>query len=64
VRLEIFDIAGRRVYRTDLGSVAAGTRKVTWDGTDNSGRGVAAGSYVARLTAGPTTSSLRFVIVK
>jgi hypothetical protein len=38
---------------------------VTWDGTDASGRGVASGTYFARLrTSGWTTGTVRLVLVE
>jgi hypothetical protein len=60
--LTLFDAAGRvvRVYR--FVAYAGGNGSVVWDGRDESGRSVAAGVYVARLTAGGRgTSQLRFV---
>jgi hypothetical protein len=48
-RLEILDVAGRRVRALWDGPLAAGRHDVTWDGTDASGRRVPAGVYLARL---------------
>lgn len=45
-RLDIFDVTGRHV--ADLGPLAAGGRTARWDGTDRSGRPVAAGVYFLR----------------
>jgi len=49
VELEIFDMLGRRVRTLVEGDHAAGAHSAQWDGTDASGRPVAAGSYIYRL---------------
>ncbi len=55
VDLEIFDLAGHRVRVLRAGQVyAAGDYRVVWQGRDDQGRGVAAGEYFVRLTAGGT----------
>jgi hypothetical protein len=55
-RLDIIDAAGRRVRTLADEERSAGSHRVTWDGRDDAGRGVASGSYFARLeTAGMTT---------
>lgn len=64
VQLEIYDLAGRRIYERNLGVVAAGPGEFVWGGTDNAGRGVSAGSYVVRLVTGTTSDTSRLVIVK
>ncbi len=49
VRLDVFDARGRRV-RTLLDAPAdPGVHRVTWDGRDDTGSGVAGGVYLARL---------------
>ncbi len=50
VTLDVFDLAGRRVSRLLSRSVAAGRTQIDWDGA-NGRRRLAAGVYVARLTA-------------
>ena len=49
VRLELFDARGRRVRLLDAGSRAAGEHAVSWNGTDDAGRRLAAGAYLVRL---------------
>lgn len=51
-RLEIFDVAGRRVATPFLGAVAAGARTITWDLRSDEERRVSPGVYFARLSAG------------
>jgi hypothetical protein len=52
VRLEIFDVAGRRVRSLVQASQDAGRHEVTWDRRDGAGQSVARGIYVVRLVAG------------
>ncbi len=52
VRLEIFDVAGRRVTTLVNEQTPGGRHVVTWDGRDNRGRTQASGAYFYRLTAG------------
>lgn len=51
VRLEIFDIRGRKVREILRIEQAAGTHAMVWDRRDNQGQPVAGGTYLARLTA-------------
>lgn len=63
VRLEVFDIRGRRVNTLLDGPVEAGQHSVTWRGRDRSGTGVAAGTYLLRLLADGKVSSTRVMLV-
>jgi glucose/arabinose dehydrogenase len=51
VRLEIFDIMGRRVVALLADFLPAGSHRATWDGRDDKGHPVASGVYVYRLQA-------------
>lgn len=51
-RLRIIDAAGQVVRVLADESLAAGRHVRTWDGRDESGRGMASGVYLAELTAG------------
>lgn len=61
--LQIFDAAGRRVRDLDCTGRAG---RVSWDGRDEAGRRVPAGTYFARLTGvpGATEASLRLVRIE
>lgn len=48
-RIEILDVAGRRVAGRDAGVNPAGAHAVAWDGRDDAGGRLAAGVYFARL---------------
>jgi hypothetical protein len=52
VELAVFGIDGRRVRTLEHGRQSAGVHRVTWDGTDDRGRSVAAGVYYTRLAVG------------
>jgi flagellar hook assembly protein FlgD len=59
VRLAIYDVAGRLVRQVERGVREAGSRSVTWDGTDGNGRRAGAGMYFARLSIGTTHAVAR-----
>ena len=52
VRLGIFDVQGQKVKTLADGDVGPGVYQVEWDGTDASGKPVATGVYIVRLTEG------------
>ena len=60
-RVELFDVQGRRVRARFDGSLDAGDHALTWDGRDDRGAPVAAGIYLARLSAGGASSVARVV---
>lgn len=63
--LDLFDASGRRIRSFDLGNRRPGQGSVTWDGTDARRRGVASGTYFARLrTSGRTIGTVRLVLVE
>jgi hypothetical protein len=49
VKLEIYDVAGRRVRAIANGDEATGEHDIAWDQRDDSGRVVSAGLYFARM---------------
>lgn len=49
VRVEIFDVRGRRLALIDEGDYAAGTHTLRWNGRDAKGQGLPSGVYLARL---------------
>ncbi len=51
VRLEVFDLRGRRVRTLVDGSLSAGGHDAVWNGADESGRPLPSGTYVYRLSA-------------
>jgi len=61
VRLEIFDLAGRRVRSLASGVLPAGEVTREWDGRDDRGHGVRSGVYFVRLTTPAHTFTTRLV---
>ncbi len=49
VRLDVYDLAGRRVRTLVNGRQEAGPQRVVWDGRDDAGRPGATGVYLVRL---------------
>jgi len=63
-KLEIFDVAGRRLNTLLDGEMPPGVYRVLWDGRDGSGRPLASGIYIYRLTYGPYRATKRMVYIK
>jgi len=64
VRLELFDLAGRRVRTLAEGSRPAGTHVEAWDGRNERGTSVGAGIYFLRLVTPASTHHARVVVVR
>jgi len=65
VRLEFFDVGGRRVRRLLDGEAPAGESRIAWDGRDDQGAPVAPGLYLARLErANRAAQSVRLLRLK
>ena len=63
VRLEVFDLLGRRIATPHDGIARAGRHTLTWDGTATGGARVQAGLYVCRLEAGVDRAERKLLIV-
>jgi hypothetical protein len=64
VTLAVFDLAGRRVRTLESGQRLAGRQTVRWDGRDDLGNRVAAGSYFVRFSAGEQIATQRVIFVR
>lgn len=64
VRIEIYDVAGRRIRSLAGRIFPPGKYQVTWRGRDSSGRNVSSGVYFCRMTTGPYQASQRMVLVR
>ncbi|HOX24380.1 MAG TPA: FlgD immunoglobulin-like domain containing protein [Candidatus Krumholzibacteria bacterium] len=60
--LAIFDLRGRRVATLVAGELAAGVHRVGWDGRDDAGRSVPAGTYLCRLKVDAVQRSLKLTL--
>lgn len=58
-QLQVHDLRGRRVLARD---VAPGTSFVTWDGRDERGRRLPAGTYIVRISGAGQTSARKVVL--
>jgi hypothetical protein len=64
VRLELYDIGGRRVRSLLDGPQSAGRQSVTWDGRSDAGVRVDPGVYWARLEVGGRTYTRRIALLR
>jgi hypothetical protein len=64
VRIEIYDVKGAIVRTLVHESLDAGSYPITWDGADAAGNVVPSGTYVAKMTAGTFTSSVKMTLKK
>ena len=64
VRLEIYDVAGRRINVLDQGHLDPGRYTETWNGRDEQGKAVARGTYFVRLTAGRESTSAKITVAQ
>jgi hypothetical protein len=62
--LKVFDVSGRLVRTLVEDRLAAGPHSAAWNGTDDRGRAVASGSYVAVLGAPGVSESRRVVLTR
>ena len=64
VHLQVFDLRGRLVRTLVDAPLTAGRQEIAWDGRDQAGRNVGAGTYLYRLEAGEFTGAGRMLLVK
>ncbi len=60
-RVEIVDLSGRRVWERTMAGAAGGTLAVTWNGTGDDGRRVAAGLYFVRVRVAGASAAARII---
>jgi hypothetical protein len=61
-RLAVYDSQGRFLRRIASGAAEAGEHRVYWDRTDQCGRRLAAGVYIARLTCRGRETEVKLVL--
>ena len=64
VRLEIFDMAGRRVAGVFEGRTTPGDHTIAWTGLSDLGKPVESGVYFARLTTVEGIQGSKLVLLK
>jgi len=64
VKLEVYDLSGRRIAILVNEELSPGNYLVQWDGRDERGRGVASGIYIYQLRAGSFSQTRKMLLVK
>jgi hypothetical protein len=64
VSLNVYDVSGRLVRTLESGVRNAGSHQAAWDLRNNSGRAVANGIYLYRLTAGNQTRTQKLTVIR
>jgi hypothetical protein len=64
VKIEVYDVAGRRVRAVEMKMAGAGWQKVPFDGRDGAGRLLTSGVYFYRVSASGTTVTRKMVITR
>jgi hypothetical protein len=64
VALKIYDVLGREIKTLVNKELNAGTYNIDWNGVDNSGRKVASGTYIYRISAGSFIMSRKMLLIK
>ena len=64
VALAVFDLLGRKVRTLVSGPLEAGSYELVWDGTDEMGREVSSGVYVARLKGKGFVAARKMVLAR
>jgi len=64
VRLDIFDILGRKVKMLINKKLPSGRYTLTWDGADKSGQPVASGIYFFRVQYSETSLTRQMLLLK
>src|SRR5262249_10359553 len=62
IRVEVYDVAGRRVSTLEQRGVAAGWRMIQFSPRDENGRALASGVYFYRVHAAGMTTTRKMVI--
>ena len=64
VVLKIFDAGGKEVKTIVNSDQLAGRYDITWDGFDTSGKQVSTGIYLARLSTGTYSETIKMIFIK
>jgi hypothetical protein len=59
--VQVFDAGGRLVRTLVSGNLEAGSHRILWTGTDETGRAVSAGTYFCRAQSGTEVATTRLV---
>ncbi len=62
--LEVFDLQGHLLRTLWQGELAAGPHNLEWDGRNDAGHSVSAGTYLARLNSAKHSATIKMVLAK
>jgi len=63
-KVDVLDMKGRLLRTVWSGDLAAGLHSFKWDGRDDAGHAVAAGSYLGRLTTAERSATCKMMLAK
>jgi len=64
IKVEVFNLLGQRVKTLLSGQEKAGYKTIIWDGTNESGKGVASGVYFYKVDAGAFHDSRKMTLLR
>jgi hypothetical protein len=64
VRVDVFDVTGRRVRSVTRGRLSAARYELAWPGVDESGKRVSPGTYFVRLRAGEYVRTTKINVLR
>lgn len=64
VQLTVYGLDGRKIATLADGAFTAGLHEVVWTGRDDAGKGVASGTYIYRIDAGPYSDVRKMTLMK
>jgi hypothetical protein len=64
VTIEVFNVLGQKVRTLVSDTKAAGSYRIEWSGTDESGRSVSTGVYLYRFQAGDVLQTKKMLLLK
>ncbi len=64
VKIEIYNIQGKKVISLINKNMTAGYHKVTWDGKNNKGKTLDCGVYFCKLYSGKYTNTKKIILIK
>ena len=64
VEITIFNLLGKEIRTLVSGVQSEGKYTIHWDGKDRAGRNMASGVYLARITAGTTSKTVKMTLVR
>ena len=62
-RIEIYNLKGQKVKKSEIRNLKLGINEVVWDGTDNNGKPVSSGIYLYKLTTDNHYSNTKKMIL-